>query len=449
MGSNTSVEKPFSTALWGKDSGKESFFMSIAKHEYILVIGDEVILKDEYSSGHAKNYWKSQMQRYSDEIIDGTMSKKTALQEVFKSEKIDDIVNPDLVSLLETRCFPIVITTSIDPVVQTIMQKIYGQHLEVLNIFSSDNRDWKDARNSYEFGDMPTLYYAFGNAHSSESCEFAWRENDMMKALTRWINKESPTNFLKHIWNNKKIFALGCTFSDWYFRFLWYTLRGGVENDGRLKIGNIALTLDDQNEVHHQLINYFKKSLNIPLESDARDFLKRLNQDLLVNDGSARGQNLIENQRVGGVFISYAHEDFDFAERLCYAFRNKGVSVWFDNESLGYVGNKGYEDRICDAMQQAKIFMPILSHQVREDLENEVNERWYMVNEWQKVNADVMCAPVCIEDYSERSNYHQKFVEKVANREKIQKVFVGDKPSSDGKIFSIEEFVNDIKNAIG
>lgn len=444
---NTSVEKPLSSTLLGNDLSEESFFVSIAKHEYVLVIGDEVILKTEYALGHSKRHWKSKLTPFSERIADGEMSRKSALNKVFEKEDLRNLINPELVQLLKTRCFPIVITTSIDPCVQLIMQDIWGDSLKVLNIFS-EHRDWDNIPSAYEFGVTPTLYYAFGSACCHEQCEFAWSETDMMKALTKWINSDAPSRFLTHIWNNKKILALGCTFSDWYFRFLWYTLCGGIENHERLQRGNVALTLDERNETHRPLINYFNETLDINVDKDARDFLRRFNQALCVSSNSIRGRNLIENQRLGGVFISYAHEDFVYAEQLCYTLRNKGVNVWFDNKDLGFVGNVGYEERILNALSQAKVFLPILSNQVRTDLENGNDERWYMVNEWQKVDKDVLIAPICIEDYSERSGYHQRFVEKVANSDKIQKVFVGDKGYMDGRVFSIDAFINEIKKAI-
>lgn len=449
---NTSVEKPFSSTLLENDISEEAFFVSIAKHEYVLVIGDEVILKEEYCSGHSKRYWKSKLRPFNERISDGEISRKSALNKVYCKEDLRIIVNPELVQLLETRCFPIVITTSIDPCIQLLMQEVWGDSLKVLNIFS-EHRDWDSIPNSYEFGVTPTLYYAFGSASCHDQCEFAWTENDMMKALTKWINSDAPSKFLTHIWNDKKILALGCTFSDWYFRFLWYTLCGGINNQERLHRGNIALTLDEQNEMHQPLIDYFQETLDINIDKDAREFLKRFNQSLTVCSTSTRGRNLIENQRLGGVFISYAHEDFAYAEQLCYTLRSKGVNVWFDHKSLGYVGEIGYEERIDNALRQAKVFIPILSHQVRKDLGGvkgvEGNdERWYIVNEWQKVHNEVLIAPICIEDYSERSDYHQKLVEKVANRDKIQKVFVGDRSYVDGKIFSIDAFINEIKKVI-
>ena len=321
--------------------------------------------------------------------------------------------------------------------------------LKVLNIFSG-HRDWDSQPNSYEFGITPTLYYAFGSASCHDQCEFAWTENDMMKALTKWINIDAPKKFLTHIWNNKKILALGCTFSDWYFRFLWFTLCGGIEKQERLHKGNIALTLDEQNEMHQPLIEYFQETLDINVATDAREFLKRFNQSLTVCSTSERGKNLIDNQRLGGVFISYAHEDFVYAEQLFYALRSKGVNVWFDNKDLGYVGDIGYEERIANALKQAKLFVPILSHQVKADLggvqDVEGNdERWYMINEWQKVGKDVLIAPICIGDYSVRSDYHQRFIEKVANAKKIETVFIGDKSCVDGKDFLIDSFIKKIK----
>jgi hypothetical protein len=36
----------------------------------------------------------------------------------------------------------------------------------------------------------------------------------------------------------------------------------------------------------------------------------------------------------GGVFLSYASEDTDAAQRICEALRSAGIEVWFDKSEL-------------------------------------------------------------------------------------------------------------------
>ena len=66
-----------------------------------------------------------------------------------------------------------------------------------------------------------------------------------------------------------------------------------------------------------------------------------------------------------------------------------------DNEKLR--GGDGYEERIKDAISQCKVFLPILSAQVKKDLQNG-NKRYYKDTEWEQIkdNKKAKIIPITI-----------------------------------------------------
>ena len=75
-----------------------------------------------------------------------------------------------------------------------------------------------------------------------------------------------------------------------------------------------------------------------------------------------------------------------------------GVPVWFDNAELR--GGDQYDKRIGDAIRQCKVFMPILSAQVKGDL---VQNRWryYKNVEWEAIrdNKQSRVVPVTLQGF--------------------------------------------------
>ena len=120
-----------------------------------------------------------------------------------------------------------------------------------------------------------------------------------------------------------------------------------------------------------------------------------------------------------GVFISYAHEDRYIALPLFERLHAAGINVWIDEEKLE--GGAEYERRIQRAINSCKVFMPILSSQVKSDLVSGTSHRWYQ-KEWvcvqQRYDEEVtICGdgqprfkiiPVVIGDYRFTEGYHQQ-----------------------------------------
>ncbi|MBI5770140.1 MAG: toll/interleukin-1 receptor domain-containing protein, partial [Verrucomicrobia bacterium] len=61
----------------------------------------------------------------------------------------------------------------------------------------------------------------------------------------------------------------------------------------------------------------------------------------------------------GAVFLSYASQDTEAAQRLCDALRAGGIEVWFDQNEL--VGGDAWDAKIRGQIASCALFVPVIS----------------------------------------------------------------------------------------
>src|SRR5213080_1304939 len=59
------------------------------------------------------------------------------------------------------------------------------------------------------------------------------------------------------------------------------------------------------------------------------------------------------------VFLSYASQDAEAAQRICEALRGAGIEVWFDQTALR--GGDVWDQRIRQQIRDCALFVPIIS----------------------------------------------------------------------------------------
>lgn len=280
-----------------------------------------------------------------------------------------DHIDPNLVGLLETRCFRIVITTTIDPFVELTMKNVWGEDgFDVVDL--NNVKEHFKYMNHEDFDEIrPTLCYVFGKVDPSrKSAEnsFVLSENDAMEKISKWFEKSSDNRFLQYI-RKFRILSVGNKFDDWMFRFFWFLLRGKLDAEAD---GQVAVEIKDDKE----LAKYMKKE-NVELFPDARSFMHD------AKDCIIKALNISNFQRKGDtVFISYAHEDKYIAiplfDRLC----SEGIDAWIDEQGL--TPGDRYEQILIKKINKCKVFMPILGSSIKRQLQTrEAKKRWYY-KEW-------------------------------------------------------------------
>ena len=320
----------------------------------------------------------------------------------------DEEIEPSLMQLLQTRCFRIVLATSIDPYLEIAMEKIWGKgNFDVVQIENAQ-QSFKQTMFD-EFGvTRPTLCYVFGKVSAEKSLSenrFVLSENDAMERISNWFENQKSNSFLKYI-RNFRLLSVGCQFEDWMFRFFWFLLRGRVNTEAD---GQVAVEIKDDDNLKHYL-----ESEKVKVFANARLFMQEASNHIhAVTDVGQLPRH--EN----GVFISYAHEDRYIALPLFERLHTAGINVWLDENKLE--SGAEYEQRIRRAINNCKVFMPILSSQIKTDLISKTDNRWYRL-EWQlaqarfddevKINANGQAnfkiIPIIVGDYRFNETYHQQ-----------------------------------------
>lgn len=413
------------------DSGTftwDNFSSRCINGEYVLVVGSEAVLdknQNTEANGDSKrllfDYVMEGLQNRG--IMLGSVNDFTQLSYTINNvrhliwETMSEMefeveeVEPSLRKLLSTKYFRMVLTTSFDPYIEVAMREVWGDELRVMDLYDDTGRfagfDLPIAEQSGgEFNDIrPTLYYVFGRANAdNKDKNYVVTENDSMQVVAKWLGSEAPKNLLSYL-REKRILALGCKFDDWLFRFFWYLLKQDL---ALLKEGEVAISFDEKEDA--KLINYLKRE-NIKSFGDARIFMC----NALENIELVQGQ-LNNNRHKGGVFISYCNEDYAVAVNIFSRLTKEGYNVWLDKEQL-HPGHE-YDDKISNAIAECKVFMPILSTRVKNDLEEDLH-RYYRDVEWKLAqdryledkNLDsrsFFIVPVAVGLYDVRGEIHQK-----------------------------------------
>ncbi|MBR6691073.1 MAG: toll/interleukin-1 receptor domain-containing protein [Bacteroidaceae bacterium] len=375
----------------------DTFIHNVTNGKYILLLGSEVMLKKDLGDDSCGDSHKAMFNAVRSVLVEDNVlaPNNTAdnftdlsdrinnlpalIRKVIDSDyefTIDDL-EPGLVELMKSGLFRVVLTTTFDPYALELMESVWGKgNVRVMNINSlrsNDEFDFPAYINDDTVAPLPpTLYYIFGKAFPKDDrIPFVVTDNDAIVTLTKWMGNSAPGNFLEYI-RSKRIIALGCKFDDWFFRFFWYMLRGEMP---KISWGEVAVSLDMDVESDRKLKKYLDHE-KIFFQHDARTFIA----DMLEHLRDYRiADRILDSRSYDGVFISYAHEDFQFVSRLFFSLRERGISAWFDERNL--LGGDSYDRAIPDAICRSRIFLPVLSAQCQADMTNGIT-RFYKDTEW-------------------------------------------------------------------
>jgi TolB-like protein/tetratricopeptide (TPR) repeat protein len=147
------------------------------------------------------------------------------------------------------------------------------------------------------------------------------------------------------------------------------------------------------------------------------------------------------NKPTGAVFLSYASQDAEAAEKICNALRAVGIEVWFDQSELR--GGDAWDQSIRKQIKTCALFIPIISKNTHERAEGYFRLEWKLaVDRSHLIMANkAFLVPVVIDDTGDDDeNVPEKFREvqwtRLPNGEtspafiaRIQKLLVPDAPT--------------------
>jgi TolB-like protein/Flp pilus assembly protein TadD len=79
------------------------------------------------------------------------------------------------------------------------------------------------------------------------------------------------------------------------------------------------------------------------------------------------------------VFLSYASQDAEAAQKICEALRAGGIEVWFDQSELR--GGDAWDQKIRREIHDCALFIPVISHHTQERLEGYFRREWKLAIE--------------------------------------------------------------------
>ena len=103
----------------------------------------------------------------------------------------------------------------------------------------------------------------------------------------------------------------------------------------------------------------------------------------------------------GAVFVSYASQDAEAAQRICSALRDGGIEVWFDKSELR--GGDAWDQKIRRQIRDCALFLPVISSYSQARSEGYFRLEWRLADQRTHLmgRGRSFLVPVCVDDTSE------------------------------------------------
>jgi TIR domain-containing protein/SIR2-like protein len=252
----------------------------------------------------------------------------------------------------------------------------------------------------------PVVFHLFGRA--SASPEYAICDEDLLEFLHGMQDKQRQPKILFDELRANHLLILGCSFGDWLARFFLRTARN-LELSQKRKRWEVLV--DDQ-VAHDSRLALFLESFSLEtrvLPFTAAQFVTELERRWQAShpaeapsqappgreDSTGRG-----SVPAGAIFVSYASDNLEAANRLAESLREAKLDVWFDKDAL-QMGDD-WARSIRRGIEGCSLFLPVISRQAV----SEENRRRYFWREWNAADdfargmapGEAFIIPVVIDD---------------------------------------------------
>ena len=278
--------------------------------------------------------------------------------------KVSEPAHPLLVRLLKTKRFPFVITTSFTPVVENCMREIYGQdNIRVLQFNNDSKRSMQvgfgDIQNEKEMT-KPTVFYMFGKV-CAEPHRYVVTDLDMMDFCRTWLSGMGiPRNLTENL-KKRYLLFLGGSYSDWLFRFIWFSMRHGATESHRASM----FVVPDAESSNLGGFESFLERLEAFTQHDPEAVISQIEQRLAKIDEDQDKDKTSKEETGYDVFLSYSRTDKEDAEYLYEELKKRGLNVWFDRLAIEEADN--WRKAILTGIRQSKLFVPLLTCNITQE----------------------------------------------------------------------------------
>jgi len=320
-------------------------------HEYILKK-----LNDKFASGqeYAPNFTEA-----NEFIIEHNLRNRRSgdttniyyeIRQILKTVKVS--CPPALKKLVESKFFPLILTTSFIPDLSNILG-IRSTSVDSYRKNPKITLDTAALTPAY-----PSLFHLFGQA-STMAKSYMVTEDDLLDYIHCWHDSETRPAKITNYLAGKYLLILGCDYPNWLFRFFWHSIKE-FKNSASNEEQSGIVSLESSND-EKDLRNFlYRIQANVCL--DATEFLDELLERLNIIQHDETNHNSTAISKDIDFFISYASEDINEASFIAQTFLDCGVDqekLWFDKQQLK-VGND-YAAIIEQSIYKAKRFVAVLS----------------------------------------------------------------------------------------
>lgn len=287
--------------------------------------------------------------------------------------------------LLGTRKFPFVLTTSFASVIEKYLIKIWeGNNIDVYSFGVNKECRMRSSFDVSEGDDLqrPGIYYLFGK-ESARPESFAVTEEDLEKFLRSLLDTNTQPHHLLDSLKGKSVLFFGCSYPDWFFRFLLRAFKKDSDN------ANIYVVTNDN--VSANFTAYLRRN-DIFVYDGYASFVEKLEEKLRDSDW-----DLGVPQRNADVYLSFTRRNLPFVERLSSELTARGLWVWYD---LTKLSGEHHLSQLEESIKTAKVFVPIISEQIMNQTNTYHTYRfeWKVAIDTQKQRHDYKMIPVVIGD---------------------------------------------------
>jgi hypothetical protein len=284
-----------------------------------------------------------------------------------------------LIKLASIAKFQLFVTTTFDSLLtQALNQVRFGGADRTRQIAYAPNLPVKqDLDPGWQLGRDPIVVHLLGRLASSPT--YVVTEEDTLEFLYALQENEGrrPQTLFDEL-KNKHLLLLGCSFPDWLSRFfIRLAKRDRLSAKRSMEVvadsktrgdGSLALFLD-----------CFSTQTRV-FTGTAVEFVDRLLEVWQKRYGSSpsfaqspAAEPEAERMPPGAVFISYASEDREAAERLCDGL-SEVTDVWLDRQVLK--AGEDYDHSIRWSIGRCSLFVPLISRNATRRWEGYFHREW-------------------------------------------------------------------------
>lgn len=268
-----------------------------------------------------------------------------------------------LKEILSIKQFPFIITTSFIPIIENTLKDMGRKNLRVM-VFNNNPIENQDIQDDIDLR-TPTIYYMFGRVGDSAH-RYVVTDIDMLDFCSSWIadTQGRPGNLVSCL-RNKYLLMLGNSYSDWLFRFIWYSLRKSGSGSG----------LYAYEYVEDELSRFLQRNQTF-LSKPTKEVIQKMKEKLNLKLQEKKKNKFQAVEYGTDIFISYSRTDSAIAQKLYDCLTHRGINVWFDRDNITKGGK--FMEEICQGIRTAKYFIPILTS----NIEQEKNHPHVYRTEW-------------------------------------------------------------------